>query len=242
MTIKEWLDGDGSYADGLALFITCSRNRNKINYLSRKQDCEKLRYELEKLAEYNDDSEFESLKAPVVTSFLSRGAESERPHERLRVIRQGAIRFQDMPAPVQEVYKQTCDYYRKMRSLHEKLKIASSDSEREKVRNELLEVDELRSAAWGIIDKWAADGSLPEPQVPVSTSEAASVDSPASDAKAVGSARVGIGRDLKALDASPDETKEKELLLRLQTNVKIIQAAGCGFGKNAEKLSNLGLI
>ena len=237
--IKIWLESEGTYGEGLLLLAKYGRNPRKLTHLTRKSDPLVLRYALEKLSAILPKNEITTPAPPF-------HSEIPKPSERLKVIREGSVRYQDLPAPIQEVYRQTCDHYRKMRSMHEKLKLASTDQERAAIRTELLEVDQLHTAAWKAIDKWAADGSLPPVQDPVINSQS-SPDTPPDpegtpDAKAVNSARVGIGRDLKALDKNPEEPKRAGLISRLQTNVKVIQAAGCGFGSNAEILSSLGLI
>lgn len=237
MTIKEWLESEGSYEEGLALFIAHSRRRALINYLSRKRDPLKLRYELEKMSRYAG-------ARPAGSTTITIPPLPQKPHERLKVLRDGTVRVNDLPVILQGVYNEICGHYARMRHLHEKMKLVGSDAQRAAVRRELLDEDAKHRAAWAILDRWAADGTLPEAATETEShkEEPGTAPDDPPDAKAVNAARVGIGRDLMAIEKNPDEQKRAKLVARLQDHVNTIRAAGCNFGKSAAKLAELGLI
>lgn len=231
MTIIEWLESaDAPYAEGLALFAASCRSRQKINYLSRKHDPAKLRYELGKLAGCASVT-----LAPAVMPFVF----PEKPQVQLRIIFDGKILFADLPEHMQKVYLEACDCYRQMRTLHEKMKLAETDAPRAALRAELDNVDLKRIECWATIDQWATDGTMPEEEAPTEPTEPAELPT---DAKAVNAARASLGRDLKAFDATTDAAKRADLLERMRERVAIIQAANCTFSKNAARLVELGLI
>lgn len=233
--IKNWLEQDGTYKEGLALFMAHSKNRHIAQYLMRKEDPVKLRYELEKLS----GTRLPGAPAPAAFNCAIHKPVMEKPSERLKVLKSGGVRFDDLPEEIQAVYLQACDAYRKTRALHEKMKVVTTDEERAAVRAELLEADDERAACWSVIDRWAEDGTLPG-----KNPEPAKHPIPGivPDAKAVGTARVSIVRNLKCLKSATEDKRKDEILARLRPNVAIILAAGCGFGKNAATLAEFGLI
>lgn len=231
MEIKEWLENRGSFDDGYRLFLRHNRNRNVARYLERKRDMAKLRYELGKIAA-RGECKLSSAALPDSKTFIDDG-NAGKPHERLKVIRDGSVRYDDLPATLQAVYQKICEAHRRMQSLHERMKVAATDADRAAVRAELLQNNEVRSAGWAAIDRWAADGTLPEPAAP---------ESPRVDAKAVVAARASITRNLALLRKTHDPAREKELVERLREPVEIVRAAGGEFAKNAEELARYGLI
>ena len=224
--IKAWLEGNGPFEKGMELFGKYNRNKHIERYLIRKQDRAKLRYELEKI-----------VRGGRYVTAVSRPAESaipEKPNENLKVLRPGQIRVDDMPPSVKTIYLEVCDIYKRMRSLHEKMKLVPTDNERAAVRLKLVEMEQKRCAAWEIIDRWATDGILPQTQTnpgPVPT-----------DPKAVISARASITRNLGLLAKATDPVRIEELKERLRRPVEIILASGGGFDKNAAKLEAYGLL
>lgn len=235
--IKQWLEGEGDYDAGVGLYAKYCRNRILLQYLMRKKDMQKLRYELEKL------SGIKIAVPPAIPADLTVPVldDLQKPQDRLRIIRDGQINFKMLPEVLQRVYLDACDAYKLMRRFHEKMKLAVTDADRSAARAELIVQDDRHKTCWSAIDRWAADGALPapvtEPPADISPSTVGPVDG-----KALGAARVAIGRDLNMLEKTEHPEAKEPLLKKLRANVAVVIAAGCDFGKNAPRLEAAGLI
>lgn len=237
--IKQWLEGPGDYDTGVMLYCRHGRNRNMKAYLQRKNDPNKLRYELGKLVGV-DAFAIPKVKtqAPPLTTVKDK--DELKPHERLKIIREGGVSFLELPEPLQQVYLEACDSYKQMRHFHEKMKLVATDAERAENRAGLLAQTERNRTCWAALDRWVADGTLPEPPIP---EPKVGEESPGPvDAKSLNAARVGITRYLNLLDKTTDEQKRENYIAKLREFVSVVTAAGCDFGKNAPRLQALGLI
>lgn len=237
--IKQWLDGPRDYEAGVLLYCRYGKNRHMKAYLQRKRTPLKLLYELSKLIGIDAfaNAQIEVLELPRSTD---KDKDELKPDERLKIIREGGISYSQLPESLKKVYLEACDAYRQMRHLHEKMKLVGTDSERAELRAELLTQADRNRACWAAIDRWAANGTLPEPPVPEPTVGA--VDIGTVDAKALNAARTGITRYLNYLDQTKDEKKREGYLDRLRSYVAIVKAAGCEFKNNTPRLQALGLI
>ena len=243
--IKQWLKGSGDYDAGVLLFCRYGKNRSLKNYLQRKNDPQKLRYELSKLVGIDafavpqkvSDFRVVTNKPLVLTN---KPMDELKPNQRLKIIREGGVSYNQLPESLQPVYMDACDSYRQMRHFHEKMKLAATDADRAGIRAELLAQTERNRSCWEALDRWAADGTLPEPPKPELKSETGN-RGPV-DGKALNAARVGIGRDLNALEKTEQPEVKEQLLEKLRANVAVVIGAGCEFGKNAPRLKALGLI
>lgn len=209
-----------------------------LNYLIRKTDMLKLRYELEKLSGIKIAV---PTTAPAVTQAdltVPTLDNLQKPQDRLRIIRDGQINFKMLPEAMQKVYLEACDAYKLMRRFHEKMKLAATDADRAASRADLVIQDDRHKACWATIDRWAADGTLPdEPPSITAPDPVAPVNG-----KALNAARVAIGRDLNLLEKTEQPAAKEKLLEKLRANVAVVIAAGCDFGKNAPRLETAGLI
>lgn len=236
--IKQWLEGPCDYEAGVALFCKHGRNRNLKQYLKRKNDPLKLRYELSKLAGLAVSSLQQEI--PVVRTMTNKAPDALKPEERLKILRDGGINFRQLPESLQQVYLESCEAFRLMRQLHEKMKLADTDDARAAIRAQLVEQTERNRTCWAVLDRWAADGTLPEP--PKQKAKSGADNTTTGDAKALNAARVGITRYLNLLDKTTDERKRENYLAKLRESVAVVTTAGCDFGKNAPRLKALGLI
>lgn len=223
--IKEWLTQSGSFETGLDLLRKHTHNRFMLQSIQRRHDTLKLRYELEKI---------EGIGSPAVHKEKPAARGMLEANVRTEIVREGSIRVEDLPQPLQAVYGQVCEQYRRMRSLHEKLKLVATDSDRATVRKELITLDRQRREGWAVIDRWRADGTLPvmEP--------AAEVES-IPDYKAVQAARLAVSRLLKQLEDC-DAVKAEQCRDKITKAVGTITAAGGKFNKLAEPLRRHGFI
>lgn len=223
--IREWLTQSGSFESGLDLLRKHTHNRFMLQSIHRRHDTQKLRYELEKIV---------GIGSPAVQKQKPTTMGTIEANVRTEIVREGSIRLDELPQPLQAVYGQVCEQYRRMRSLHEKLKLVATDSERATVRKELVALDGQRREGWAVIDRWRMDGTLPvvEP--------AAGVES-IPDYKAVQAARLAVSRLLKQLEGC-DAVKAEQYREKITKAVGTIMAAGGKFNKLAEPLRRQGFI
>ena len=228
MTIKEWLTTGGSFDEGLALFQRSSRNRHILRYLTRKRDMDKLRYELEKIRKIRGDGRVPAFRPVAVPEPAEKFPD---PDDRLP--EKKTLDYRTLPDEIKPAYRKTVEIYRAMRSLHEKMKLVKSGSERKYIRERLLALDLERAAMWKIIDRWRQDGILPEP---------APDESLPTDPKSVAAARVSITRNLALLKKTTEQKRIDALVERLRRPVAIVKASGGTFTDKAEILSKYGLL
>lgn len=238
--IKKWLEDGGSYNEGLALFAKHNRNRAKMQYLMRKEDAVKLRYELGKIVGIDALEEAVPEESRAIAALTGITALDEKPQDKLKIALAGkeGMKFDALPPEIQKVYLQVCEERKYMRSVHERMKAVTTDEERAIARKELVDLDNNNRKLWGVIDQWAADGTLPEPE-PIAPTPA-TVTPPT--AQQVNSARASITRNLKLLEAEQDPVKVEALKAKLATPIAVIIAAGAEFTKNAEALTKFGLL
>lgn len=249
--IKKWLvDENGTFEEGYALLMARSRNRHILQYLGRKRDMPKLRYELGKFVSGSESEELENKEpekrkelAPV-KSVAPELEPLQKPYERLKIINDGAIMYRDLPDVLKPVYESTFEIYRQMRSAHEALKIAPTDEARQEIRTTLLNLDEQRKTAWTAIDMWASTGQFPEWIESWEDQNKKEIENADSDYKTVAAARVAVTRYIGELKAEPemDPAKRAELIEKARHAVSVVTSAGGKFDKLLEPLRKYGII
>lgn len=228
--IKIWLEStDADYNTGLAFFIETSKNRILINYLIRKRDLYKLRYELGKLV---------GCKAVATISPQSHAPAEVKPNERLRGMLSGKS-FDDAPDLIRSIYKEIVSDYKRARSLHEQMKLESTDTMRAKCRGELLAIQRSNSQKWDLLDLWSETGELPVQQL---TND----DKPlvgSLSVNEVNAASTSLSRLLNDLNVVKNAEKRAQKINRVKQDVAILQAAGIEFSeKRRAKLIELSIL
>lgn len=235
-TYEEWIEGGRDYEAGLALLSSCSRNRVLLQNLSRKHNPEKLNYELKKLNPkaakivIKIKSDVPSVNSKhLVSSSIHSSVELPAP-ARTKIIREGrAVKVEDLPIRLQNLYRENTDKYKLMRALHEKAKLAKTVAEREPLTRTLSEYDEQIRKNWMVIDSW--DG---KPDVPVVTNPI--------DHKRINSNRKYISDNRRKLLTMEDGPTRSKVLAEMQKRVNELMGAGESIGKKiGDDLKKLGL-
>jgi D-ribose pyranose/furanose isomerase RbsD len=221
--IKEWLESEEKdFNQGLQLYIEASHNRSVMLYLQRKNNHEKLTYELNKLLkqvparlEKQQAIPFAS-KANITNKKSRNRVEKSSTH---KILQPRKIDREKLPEDLQKVYDSVGDQYKIQRNLHEKMKLAETDESRAQLREQLVEVDDYISKAWNAIDLFIKTGQEPKSE------DKKDVDK----LKAINSARSYISKGLNALEKLTDKKKEEriaaicervDLLIKLDVSVK----------------------
>ncbi len=210
--IKKWLEAnEPDFETGLKLFTRYSRNRALFLYLSRKQDMKKLRYELEKLSKLKN---LQPLDLPNSKPKAAASATPPTPDpEGHKIIKPNRVNREDLPEDLQSVYDEIGNYYKLQRSVHEKMKLATTDEARAALRAELVEIDETIAAGWKVIDE-----GLAAPASKAEQKEQAA--DPAKISQQINTARSAVSRALKAQKFSPVKLmKHIDILIEHQAPV-----------------------
>jgi len=164
------------FDQGFALFCKYSRNQSLMRYIGRKRDLQKLMYELDKLkgvTKVNPNCQTQlvqfsraSFKAPEQPV-----PPTEQPVQINRTIDDRKTRRSDLPEDLKSEYDLNVEDYKKMRSLHEKMKVANSDIGRAEFRSQIIELDKIIKSRWAKIDAYLSS-SPTEIKINVNTNRA----------------------------------------------------------------------
>ena len=218
------------YTEGFNLFCRYSRAQAVQRYLSRKTDREKLFYKLQQLLEQPEvvERKIPSI-APIVRALEP--VKVDEAADRLKSVSKGSVKREDLPEELQPLYDEVSEAYKKMRSVHEKMKIAKNEKSRAGLRKDLVTIEDFVREGWAIIDNYVLTGEMPKKE------EKSEVT-----AKDVTAARTYLSRGLKSLDSVPEE-KKPELVEKLKARYEILVAAKNEFDpKTIEILTKYGII
>lgn len=211
--IKTWLQDSSDYNAGVALMVRYSRNRHMCNYLSRKTDMLKLRYELSKMAGVADVMP----STPVMET-----VESPKGQEVKGV--------EGLPDAIKPYAEAAMEAYHKLRKAHTHLKDAPTDAARMAIRAELMKHLAENERNWAVVNEFQQNGTLPAPAEPLSATQLMSAASV-------------LSRSLKSLETVTDESKRSDLIAKVKNSMVSLRAAGREFKPaTMERLRALNLI
>lgn len=168
--IRQWMKEENpDFDQGFTLFCKYSRQESLIRFISRKRDMVALRYQLEKILKYNPKPNPFAKKnfARYLVAHTPAQQQSEEPKDvRLVVERELKVKLEDLPEDLQKVYLKILDDYKKQRIVHEKMKLANSDTGRAEFREDLLKLASEIKAGWAILDGRAKDIPEKKPSPP----------------------------------------------------------------------------
>lgn len=216
--IKQWLADNGSYETGLALLMANSRNKHICRYLSRKNDPEKLTYELSKLVGI----------APIAVQNIAPvvAADVEDPIAETKQF----SKIDELPEAVRPYAEAAMNEYHKARKAHTLLKSAKNDKSRASFRDELLKHIESNRKYWGMVNNFLKNNILPEVQAVLTANELLTTAST-------------LSRNLKAVEECTDDVKRAELIVKIKSNMTILKEAGRKFNdKTTDRLIKLNLL
>lgn len=163
--IAAWLESEEKDFDaGFELFARFSHNRALAMQLARLRRQSKLEYELQKIA--NREFLKESRVWPIAKVQKAAARNEEHTETETQVEKTGKklvvidekINYDDLPEDLKKLYDENREKYKIMRSLHEKMKLATKDQERADLRAELVKLDDVIAKNWEKLDKWEEDG------------------------------------------------------------------------------------
>lgn len=224
VTIKNWLESaDKDYETGLVLLAKNSKNRVLIQNLNRKQNSDKLEYELKKIARISgtkvvkpkDEKSVDDPKKP--SDKLVTDTEAIPGPNRTKIIRNDhAIKYEDCPQHIRERWDENRDSYKEIRSTHEKLKLMekATPEDRKPLISRIDQLDKIIHANWEFIDNW-------DPDKETKTTSPGNLDH-----KRINSNRKFISSNIKRLALVKNPQKSDKIKKELAKRVKELLDAG----------------
>jgi len=237
MNVQEWLDSEKrDYGIGLAILGKHCKNRILLQNMGRKRMPEKLEYELGKLVQAPPPAlpEGEGDKNAETTAPALKGAkkkEQVEQTEHVEITEREAGNPDNLPPVLKAKWKQNQDYYKEIRSLHEKLKLMekATPEDRQPLTERVSKLDDTIRANWKEIDAYVP-GSEVAPVVGI-------------DNKRMQANRKYISTNLKRLPTFTDTVKKAKVLEQLQLRYNEMKTAGEMFAPHTvDLLVNLGII
>ena len=225
--IKSWLEAETKdFEAGYLLFVRFSHNRALALYLARKQDLNKLIYELEKIHARPTLKDAPVMPiGPVLKAIKSAGEKAngtsdaadviDNAEGKIHIIKDGKVQYDDLPEELKKLYDENTVSYKNMRAIHEQMKLAKTDIERSEKRQTIDAIDDVISANWKIIDDWAA-GKLSDDDL---TAEKGAQE----EYKLINAARTYLSRNILKMDSLKDEKREK-MKLDLRERVSFLRS------------------
>ncbi|OFX56293.1 MAG: hypothetical protein A2066_12890 [Bacteroidetes bacterium GWB2_41_8] len=232
--ILAWIQSEEKDFDqGYLLLSKVLKNQSILHYLQRKRDQAKLEYELSKLVPAIVEKAVEPGLSENHVTDLKISAEKVAKHDgKLKIVQSGQINYDELPEALKPIYDNNISKYKEMRSVHEKMKLATSDEQRAELRKTLDELDNEIDSGWIVINAWAKSGKLPE----------AEKTGKVIDFKAVNAARTYVSRAIEKAETTTGKKLEK-LVADLQIRVDTLIAAAAEIKpETLEKLEKLGII
>lgn len=164
---------------GYGLFCKYSPNRILIESIGRRHDMDMLLYELKKISDsgfvaFNSDADVMQIQSTAVqpqnfrttSQFAAVHRSSPKDHDTEDVELRKAVSFRtyddrrtrrsDLPPEMQIEFDANAADYSVRRALHEKMKMATTDSDRAQLRARILETQERIMQRWKKIDDFQA--------------------------------------------------------------------------------------
>ena len=211
--ITAWIsDPNRTFQSGYNLYVTFGRNRNIMLYLSRKQNMDKLVYELRKLLLIPIKTNIETT-APMAPIGVNKIEITETPQHKYLAFEK--VDPATLTEDLKKVHAQIAEAYKFQRTYHEKLKLATTDEQRAVLRAKVVEYDEVIANGWDGIDTFKKSGE----KVPVKANAKTVLDI----SKQINSGRSYITAGIKALPTLDEKRKAKritEMRKRIATLVK----------------------
>jgi len=141
--LKKYLSAEQpDYNEGLLLFSKYSKNRILAINLARKHMPSKLAYELQKLAKTPNKIIIEAPSKIISTVDNVNQFISGKP----------IVKVDDLSAELKVLWFQNTEYYRIIRSLHEKCKLEQDATKRSELLTEIEERRQVIFKNWSVID------------------------------------------------------------------------------------------
>lgn len=158
-TIKDWLQSEPKdFNAGLSLFAQHSRNRSVYLYLVRKQNMDKLTYELRKICDHLESqhgasviASLNKIVAPVVPTIMHSGKKDD-----VHIENSSRIDPYTLPEAQLAIYDSVVDAHKEQRSYHEKMKLATSDDDRAALMGTIAKLDAFIADGWNQLEAFVA--------------------------------------------------------------------------------------
>lgn len=164
--IKAWLESDEKdFYTGYELFVRFAHNRALALFLARKQKLSKLEYELGKICTRNFIKEAPGMPIRPIMKVVRISEDKKtglhqinkivNESSKLKIVQNNRVNYDDLPDELKQLYDESSEKYKRMRAVHEKMKLAKTDDAREQCRSSIVYLDDKITENWKVIDTWA---------------------------------------------------------------------------------------
>jgi len=244
--IQNWLAAENKdFEAGYVLFVRFSHNRALALYLARKHDLSKLTYELQKISDRPTLKDAPVMPIGPVLKMVKSSEEKangntdassviDNAEQKVRIIKDGKVQYDDLPEELKKLYDENTASYKNMRTLHEQMKLASTDEERAEKRKIIDTLDDGISGNWKLIDDWAA-GKITADDLVTATGEQ-------EEYKQINAARTYLSRNISKMEMLKEEKREK-MKLDLRERVAYLRSKKADISlETLVKLAKYGVI
>lgn len=222
-----------------AAMVLLKINRNQIlfNNIVRRNDKDRVLYELKKIYDFRMQDEALKKTADMeveVKKVVETNPEFTLTDEQLEDAPKGMRADHDeLPEEIKALFVENFDIFRKMRKLHEQLKLMNNQKpcDRYPFLKEMLELDKLHRENYNAYDAYKvgpSQQSKPDEIKDETTIQADQIaTTTVADPKLVSAARAYLSRNKARLDSLDGEAKE-ELLRKMQERYSYLIATDSG--------------
>lgn len=244
VTLKEWFESK-DYGIGLALLAKNSRNRVLIQGLSRKNNPDKLEYMLRKEAilqgviieEMIPKLPEPKLQTELMESHSDQVIDQMNAGNIVDLVKEGwthVLNPDDLPVSLRHRWQENTDFYKQIRSLHEKLKLMENATEADRMPlvKRISDMDDKIRTNWEVIDAYQPGQDLVVE--PVKTVEI--------NHKRINANRKFISTNLKSLGNEKNAVKLELTKIKLQQRYDELKSVGEDLDPDTiDKLSKSGI-
>ena len=207
-----------SYAKELARLRPVSKDARLLAYLDANSDAEpgSMPYNLLTRALARIDR-IAAQNADAVSPPNAQRLKPVDPNEdkkKIHVADNPYVDISKLPSELKEKYAAIKESAKLMHSLHEQLKAAKADNQREGIVRELKAIEEVNAAAWADIDEWASNNGAEKEITPEQKEDPVFMGMLRERNRR--NLRQYINRDLKNIAAETDPERLKELNILLE--------------------------
>ena len=210
--------------EAATLLLRVNRNQILFNNIIRRNDVERVLYELKKIYDFRmqDDALKKTAVMEVeVKKVIETNPEFTLTDEQLEDAPKGMRADHDeLPEEIKALFVENFDIFRRMRKLHEQLKLMNNQKpcDRYPFLKEMLELDNQHRENYNAYDNYGKKPAQPETKI-----ETVMV----ADPKLVSAARAYLSRNKAKLETLEGDAKE-ELLQKMQERYSYLVATDSG--------------
>jgi hypothetical protein len=184
MTIQQWLANEKrKYADGVQLYHKYKKNNEKDSFFNSVTDSKEGALHYNMLLSWMKNT-FRKLppqpdpKAEVKIPAKAIKANIETPANQVKYVHNELVDVKSLPPDVQKLYFRNQEITKKLTRLHQELREAKSDQERQPIASVIADINKERQDNWQEINKYGKDPSTHAQETAKESQEEGTLEDP----------------------------------------------------------------